>query len=156
MSDESVPESRAYTHLKCGSETVVSGQPFETVSNPMSSMEQTYCSQCNAMFGIAEYEWSDTGETIADYYARHSKNATSAQRFLTSKMFMVLLIAALGLSAATGGFLMLSGSSVAVRSFAAIGALVVGAFIGMMLFVELCDKPITRKVCGVKDTRILR
>lgn len=156
MAEESIPESRAYRHTSCGGETVVSGQPFETVSNPMSSMEQTFCSECNAMFAISEYEWSDTDESIADYYARHSKNATGTQRFLTSKKFMVSLIAFSGLSAAIGAFLLLSNSSVGVRAFGAIGGLMIGAFIGMMLFVEAFDKPITRNVCGVTDTRTLK
>ncbi len=156
MSDESVPESRAYTHLKCGSETVVSGQPFETVSNPMSSMEQTYCSQCNAMFGIAEYEWSDTGETIADYYARHSKSATPMQRFLTSKKSMVGLILTIALPAAGAAYWLMADSNWLAQVFGVIGGLVIGAFIGMMVFVELVDKPIKRKVCGVPDTRVLK
>ena len=156
MAESVAPESRAYRHRKCGTETVVSGQPFETVSNPMSSMQQTFCSECNAMFGITEYEWSDTGETIAEYYARHSKTATSTQRFLTSKRFMVLVIAMIAMPAAIGAYLLLADNIVLARVFGVIGGLIVGAFIGMMIFVELFDKPISRKVCGVSDTRMLR
>ncbi len=156
MAGDVLPESRAYRHRGCGTETVVSGQPFETVSNPMSSMTRTFCSGCNAMFGISEYEWSDTGETIADYYARHSKNATSLQRFLTSKRFMLLVIAMMTVPAAIGAFFLLANSSPLVRVFGVIGSLVIGAFIGMVIFVELFDKPISRKVCGVSDTRLLR
>jgi len=37
--------------------------------------------------------------------------------------------------------------------FGLIGGLVIGAFIGMMILGELFDKPITRNVCGVSDTR---
>ncbi len=107
------------------------------------------------MFGIAEYEWSDTGETIAEYYARHTANATSTQRFLTSKTFMLLLIGVIALSAAIGGYLLLADSNVLARVFGVIGGLVIGAFIGMMIFVEVFDKPISRKVCGVTDTRTL-
>lgn len=156
MTESTPPQSRTYRHRKCGAETVVSGQPFETVSNPMSSMTQTFCSECGAMFGITEFEWIDTGETIADYYARHSKNATSTQRFLTSKKFMILVIALLGLSASVGGYLLLSDNNMLARIFGFIGGLAVGAFLGMMIFIELFDKPISRKVCGVKDTRLLR
>ncbi len=108
------------------------------------------------MFGITEYEWSDTGETIADYYARHSKNATSTQRFLTSKKFMLLVIAMMTVPAAIGAFFLLANSSPLVRVFGVIGGLVISAFIGMVIFVELFDKPISRKVCGVTDTRLLR
>ena len=122
----------------------------------MSSMTQTFCSGCNAMFNITEYEWSDTGETIAEYYARHSKTATSLQRLLTSKKFMVLLIALFALLTAIGGYCLLLDNSVLARVFGIVGGLVIGAFIGMSIFVELVDKPISRKVCGVLDTRLLR
>lgn len=106
MADNLVPESRVYRHRKCGNDTTVTGQSFETVSNPMSSMERTFCSSCNAMSGISEYEWSDSGETIADYYARHSKNATSLQRFLTSKKFMILTILLIAVPAAVSAYVL--------------------------------------------------
>ena len=35
MAENPLPESRAYRHTKCGTETTVSGQSFETVSNPI-------------------------------------------------------------------------------------------------------------------------
>lgn len=156
MAENPLPESRAYRHTKCGTETTVSGQSFETVSNPMSSMERTFCTSCNSMFGIDEYEWADTGETIADYYARHSKNATALQRFLSSKKFMMTLILIVALPAAIGAFLLLANNNSLSRTLGSLAGLVVGAFIGMMLFVEAFAKPITRKVCGVNDTRVLK
>lgn len=156
MADNTAPESRSYRHRKCGTETSVGGQSFETVSNPMSSMEQTFCTACNSMFGIAEVEWADTGETIADYYARHSKSATPLQRFLVSKKFMVLIIAILAFSAAGGAYWLLANNNLLAKILGIVGGLVVGAFIGMMIFVEVIAKPITRKVCGVSDTRSLK
>jgi hypothetical protein len=156
MAEGTVPESRSYRHRQCGNETVVGGQSFETVSNPMSSMERTFCSSCNAMFGISEFQWSDSGETIADYYARHSKNATPAQRFLTSKKFMVLVILLLAIPAAVAAFILLANVNLLAQLLGAFGGLVVGAFVGMVIFVELFAKPITRKVCGVADTRSLQ
>jgi membrane associated rhomboid family serine protease len=108
------------------------------------------------MFGINEYEWADTGETIADYYVRHSKNATPRQRFLCSKKFMMMLILMVALAAAIGAFLMMANNNGVARILASLGGIVVGAFIGMMLFVEAIAKPITRKVCGVADTRVLK
>ncbi|MBD3676238.1 MAG: hypothetical protein HUJ26_22230 [Planctomycetaceae bacterium] len=155
MTDQLVPESRVYRHRQCGEETTVGDQSFETVSNPMSSMERTYCSSCGAMFEISEFEWSDTGETIADYYARHSQNATPSQRFLTSKKFMLLVILIIALPAAGGAFVLLANSGMLVRLLGAFGGFIVGAFIGMMIFVEAFAKPITKKVCGVTDTRTL-
>lgn len=156
MTDEPVPESRVYRHRQCGEETTVGDQSFETVSNPMSSMERTFCSSCQAMFEISEFEWSDTGETIADYYARHSKNATPSQRFLTSKKFMLLIILLIAVPAAGGAFVLLANSGMLARLLGAFGGLLVGAFIGMMIFVEAFAKPITKKVCGVTDTRSLK
>lgn len=108
------------------------------------------------MFGINEYEWSDTAETIAEYYARHSKNATSTHRFLTSKRFMTLVISMIAMSAAIGAYRLLADSIVLARVFGVIGGLIVGGFVGMMIFVEQFDRPISRKVCGVADTRMLR
>ncbi len=108
------------------------------------------------MFGIDEYEWADTGETIADYYARHSKNATSLQRFLSSKKFMLTLILLVALPAAIGAFMLMANNNGLARILGSIGSLVVGTFIGMMLFIEAFAKPITRKVCGVTDTRVLK
>ena len=156
MTDSLAPDSRNYRHRKCGTETTVSGQSFETVSNPMSSMEQTFCTACNAMFGITEYEWCDSGETIADYYKRHSKNATPIQRFLTSKKFMVLTILLIALPASGGAYWLMANNNWLARVLGVAGGLVIGAFIGMMIFVEVFAKPITRKVCGVADTRTLK
>jgi hypothetical protein len=79
MSDQLIPESRSYRHIQCSNETEVSGESFEVVSNPMSSMEQTFCSICGAMFPITDFEWADTSEKLSDYYARHSSDATGRQ-----------------------------------------------------------------------------
>ena len=108
------------------------------------------------MFGITEYEWIDTGETISDYYARHSKSATPLQRFLSSKKFMVLTISLIALPAAIGAYWPMGNGNWLARIFGVIGGFVIGAFIGMMIFVEVFAKPITRKVCGVSDTRNLK
>lgn len=155
MNEQAVPESRAYRHVKCGNDTVVSGQPFEVVSNPMSSMEQTQCSSCGAMYPITEFEWSDTGETISDYYARHTKNATDMQRFLCSKKFMVALIVLCILAIEIGVYFLLANAGGLVLFFGLVGGLVIGAIIGMSVFLSGFANPIKRKVCGVRDTRSL-
>jgi hypothetical protein len=155
MTEQTIPESRAYRHLQCGDETLVSGQSFEVVSNPMSSMEQTQCSTCGAMFPISDFAWSDTGEKLSDYYARHTQNATPAQRFLCSKTFMVIVIAgAAVLTAAAVSWLVWDMNWLA-RAICFAGGLGIGAFIGMALFLNVFANPITRKVCGVNDTRLL-
>lgn len=79
MTEQDIPESRTYRHIQCGNVTNVEGQSFEIVSNPMSSMERTLCASCGKMFPITDFEWVETKETIADYYARHSATATNMQ-----------------------------------------------------------------------------
>lgn len=156
MNTQAVPESRAYRHLACGNETEVGGQAFETVSNPMSSMEQTQCSGCTAMFPISQFAWVDTGETLSDYYARHTQNATDLQRFLCSKKFMVGVILVCILLTEIGVYFLMRNSGVGMTLFVMLGGVVVGGFIGMALFVSGFADPIKRKVCGVSDTRTLQ
>jgi uncharacterized membrane protein YcjF (UPF0283 family) len=156
MSAEAIPHSRAYRHLQCQQETLVEGQSFEVVSNPMSSMERTMCSTCGMMFPIADFAWVDTGETLADYYARHTQNATPAQRFLCSKKFMVAVIALFAIATAAGAYSIVANDNWLARVICVAGGLMVGAIIGGAIFLSGIEKPITRKVCGVKDTRMLR
>jgi hypothetical protein len=156
MPAEAIPDSRAYRHSRCRQETLVSGQPFEVVSNPMSSMERTMCSTCGAMFPIAEFAWADTGETLSDYYARHTQNATPAQRFLCSKKFMVAVIVVCAIAVAIAVYAFVAPNDWLTRIIIVAGGLMIGAFIGMVIFVSGIANPITRKVCGVADTRMLR
>ncbi len=155
MTEQAAPESRTYRHVKCGQDTVVSGQAFEVVSNPMSSMERTQCSSCGEMFPITDFAWSDTGETISDYYARHSRSATPLQRFLCSKKFMVAVIALSIVAMEIGIWFLLARGDKFVLAFCLVGGLVIGAIIGMAVFVSGFADPIKRTVCGVSDTRSL-
>lgn len=155
MTDQPIPESRVYRHVTCGGETMVSGQSFEVVSNPMSSMERTFCSTCNAMFPIAEYEWVNTKENLADYYARHTENATDMQRFLCSKKFMVGLAAFFAILATVGVYFLVADAGILAMVLSLIAAFVVGAMIGAAIFLNVVEKPIKKKVCGVSDTRML-
>jgi hypothetical protein len=154
MTEPTIPESRVYRHAQCGTETVISGQAFEVASNPMSDMTRTWCNQCSAFFPITEYEWSDTGEKISDYYARHSARATGFERFLCSKKFMIVCaVAGLVLGAVAGYFL--------VRNQALLLQIVMIPFLGGLGVFGACaiylalGKPITKRVCGVSDTRQL-
>lgn len=156
MAEAVIPESRSYRHSRCQQETVVGGQSFEVVSNPMSSMEQTMCSACNGMFPIAEYAWADTGELLSDYYARHTVNATPLQRFLCSKTFMVGIIAISAIVVAAASYVMVANDNWFARLICVAGGLMIGAFIGMAIFVSGIANPIKRNVCGVSDTRLLR
>ncbi|MBA3316285.1 MAG: hypothetical protein H0T47_23735 [Planctomycetaceae bacterium] len=156
MTEAAIPESRSYRHSRCQQETVVGGQSFEVVSNPMSSMEQTMCSTCGAMFPIAEYAWADTDESLSDYYARHTIHATPLQRFLCSKTFMVALIAIAAIAVAGAAYALVANDNWLTRLICVAGGLMIGAFIGMAIFVSGFANPIKRSVCGVSDTRLLR
>ncbi|QDU36128.1 hypothetical protein Mal4_04110 [Maioricimonas rarisocia] len=155
MNDQPVREERAYRHVTCGNETLVGGQSFEVVSNPMSGMERTMCSSCNAMFPISEFEWSDTGESLPDYYARHSQNATDMQKLLCSKKFMVAVILFFVVLTEIGIYFLLADEEFAVLAFCLVGGLMIGGIIGMSVFISGFADPIKKKVCGVSDTRLL-
>lgn len=156
MTDVIIPESRTYVHSQCGQETEVGGQAFEVVSNPMSSMEQTQCSNCGSMYPISEFSWADTGETISAYYARHTTNASNRQRFLCSKRFMVVVIGIAAIVTASAFYALVANDNLLTRLICVAGGLMVGAMIGMAVFLTGFANPIKRKVCGVPDTRALR
>jgi hypothetical protein len=154
MATQAVPESRVYRHLHCGSETVISGQAFEVASNPLADMTRTWCNQCNAFFPVTDYQWSDTGETISDYYARHSARATAIERFVCSKKF--LIVCALGglVLGGIGGYLLFRDEALWLQILMTLFVGGLGVFAASALFIQL-GKPITRRVCDVNDTRLL-
>ncbi len=114
------------------------------------------CSTCGAMFPIAEYAWADTDESLSDYYARHTIHATPLQRFLCSKTFMVALIAIAAIAVAGAAYALVANDNWLTRLICVAGGLMIGAFIGMAIFVSGFANPIKRSVCGVSDTRLLR
>ena len=155
MPDTSVPESRTYRHVKCGTETTISGQPFEVMSNPLSDMAQTWCTGCNSMFTLDEYEWADSGESLPAYCARHSAKATSFERFLCSRMNM-LVMGVIGLIlGGIGGYVLFRNSEMGVKIFMTIFCSGLGGFVGLAIYVSVICNLITRRVCGVSDTRAL-
>jgi hypothetical protein len=154
MTTPQVPESRAYRHLQCGADTVISGQSFEVASNPLSDMTRTWCSTCNAFFPVTECQWSDTGEKISDYYSRHSAGATQLQRFLCSKKFMIIC-AVIGLIAGgIGGYFLFRDSKLWLQIFMVPFVGGIGVFVMCAIYVQL-GNIITKRVCGVSDTRVL-
>ncbi|HEV8002145.1 MAG TPA: hypothetical protein VGP63_19810 [Planctomycetaceae bacterium] len=156
MSNDVPPESRSYLHAKCSTETVVGGTAFENVSNPMSSVTRTWCSQCGAYFPMSDYAWSDTGEKISDYYARHSKKATDLQHFLCSKKVMIALWIIGFISAAIGAYFLFEQRPLGAKLVLVPIGGAIGVAIASVVFVEGLANPIRRNVCGVKDTRLLK
>jgi hypothetical protein len=142
--------------LSCNTETTADGQLFETLSDPLSDMRHTWCDQCNGRFPLAEFAWSDTGEKIPDYYARHGARATRLERFLCSRNFLTFSLIFGFVAGAVLGFLMF-------REKPGMMKFVMTAFvggIGVVAFGSLKEfflaKLILRRVCGVKDTRMLK
>lgn len=156
MPDATVPESRDYRHVKCGTVTTISGQSFEVMSNPLSDMAQTFCSGCNSMFTLDEYEWADSGEKVLDYYARHSAKATPFQRFLCSRKNMLIMGGTGLVLGAIGGFLLFRNSDLGVKIFMTIFCSGLGGFAGLAVYVSVICNTVTRLVCGVTDTRKLQ
>lgn len=155
MSEATVPESRTYRHLTCKTETTISEQPFEVMSNPLSDMASTWCSQCEGQFPLSEYEWADTNEKVLDYYARHSAEATDLHRFLCSRKCMLILGGLGFVLGAIGGWFLFRGDAMWLRVVMPIFCGGFGAFGGLAVYVSALCGPITKKVCGVKDTRTL-
>jgi len=155
MPDATAPDSRSYRHLKCGTETTISGQAFEVMSNPLSDMERTWCIQCNSFFPLAEYEWADSGENVTAYYARHSAKATGLQRFLCSKKCMLVMALAGFVLGAVGGYLLFRNSALVAKILMTLFCGGLGAFAGLAFYISVLCNLITRNVCGVSDTRTL-
>jgi len=155
MTEQQVPESRVYRHHACGMDTVISGQPFEIISNPLGDMSRTWCNTCNSFFPMTDYSWSDSGEKITDYWARHSSRASKLERFLCSRAFLIMTAVAGLIIGLVLGYLMFhaKGGVVGVLLIGFIGF--VGVFVAVALNLSVMAKTITRRVCGVSDTRVL-
>jgi hypothetical protein len=156
MNQPAIPDSRVYRHDKCGTETVVSGDSFEAVSDPLSDMTRTWCSSCQAFFPLADYAWSDTGEKITDYYARHGARATGIERFLTSRKFLLISVVSGFLAGAVGGYLLFRGRGGFLTVFMTLFVAVIGVILFGSLKEFFLGKLIVRRVCGVRDTRLLK
>ncbi len=156
MAASNVPESRAYRHQQCNTETVVAGQSFETMSHPLSDVNRTWCSTCNDFFPIAEFAWTDTNETISDYYARHGAKATNLERFLCSKVFLLFSLVfglVVGIVLAVVFFRQNGAGAllIMIPTLGVIGVIVFGSLNAFFL-----GSLIARRVTCVSDTRLLK
>lgn len=154
MTEPPIPESRVYRHLQCRTETVISGDAFEVASNPLSDMTRTWCNTCNAFFPISDFEWSDTGEKISDYYARHSARATGFERFLCSKKFMIVCAITGFILGAVAGYFLARNQALLLQIIMVLFVGGLGVFGACAIYLAL-GKPIAKRVCGVSDTRLL-
>ena len=156
MNQPTVPESRLYLHQKCNTVTVVAGQSFECLSDPLSDMSRTWCSTCEAFFPLSDFQRADTGEKITDYYARHGARATKIERFLCSRLSFYI-------SAVIGFLVGVYLSFIGSRNDGQLVRIVMIPFSGMVGFIVFgslkeffLTKLIIRQVCGVSDTRMLK
>lgn len=89
------PTSRAYVHARCGGTTVVDGDDFVGLCNPMFGLlpVQTYCVKCAGVRPLEEFVWADTNETLAAYRQRLRATVVSPAAKLGQKVLrMVCLI----------------------------------------------------------------
>jgi len=149
-------DSRSYLHTTCGAETEISGPEFQALADPLASMQRTYCAECEDYFPLEEFQWSDTGETITDYYARHGATASSMDRFWCDTSGLVCL-GILGLLAGSVVGIVLgmaSGFWIGVGS--SIGLGLVGGIGGIVVRETLISPRILERVCGTRDVTSLQ
>lgn len=149
-------ESRVYRHEACGGVTVVDGDDFEGLSDPLTHFTGTWCTRCNDFFPVDEYEWLDTGERLTDYYARHTARATSLERFLASRTFSLIVIAVGFIAGTVGGFFLTEGQGFFPRVMLTVTNGVISVIILGSLNEFVLSKLIHWRVCGVSDTRMLK
>jgi hypothetical protein len=127
------------------------------MSDPLAGMKTTYCVACGDQFAVDEYAWSDTNESIADYYLRHQAGVRPSDLFWCGNGGLLLLVL-IGLS---GGAVFGLIVGMLVASWI-IGLIIAGvlAMAGMVVAIVIRESMIApkirRRVCGVEDTRTLR
>lgn len=149
-------ESRFYLCTSCGEETEISGPEFLALADPLANMKQTYCVECEEYLPLDQFKWSDTGESIPDYYKRHGAKATNIDRFWCDTSGL-LCLGILGLF--VGGML---GAVVGMTSgfwFGAIASIVLGlagGIAGLVIRETVISPRILERVCGTRDVTSLQ
>ena len=156
--------ARDYVHEECGMVTQIDGPEFQAFANPLSEMEQTYCSHCEEHDSVSRFCWEDSGELIADYFARHRQDIPEDVLDQTSHA-QVIKFAIRG--AITGGIVAvaLGGLTGALTSTLAgvvtgiillLIAVPLGAILHFMSFEKKIVQPLLEEHLGVKDVGELR
>jgi hypothetical protein len=155
MSQEEIPEMRIYRHHRCNEETFVDGIHYMGLSDPLSGAKTTWCAYCEEFFPLSEYVWTDTGETIAAYYARHGAKASDMDRFLCSRNFWIIIASVGLLVGAAAGYVLARHQAFLVMIVAIVVAGFVGVVVATAIKAFVIHASILRRVCGVEDTRLL-
>jgi hypothetical protein len=88
-----VPEQRTYIHLPCGRSTVVDGDDFRGLCDPVGGLfgTTTFCTICNQQDRLDRFIWADTKESIADY-RRRMRSTVSPFYMLRRRMLQWLCV----------------------------------------------------------------
>lgn len=104
-----------------------------------------------------QYVWSDTNESIGDYYTRHRAHARPMDLFWCGNGGLALLVLLAFSDAIFFGLLvgvLLSDWKIGVAVAASLT--VAGAIVAVVIRESVVAPKIRRRVCGVEDTRELR
>jgi hypothetical protein len=151
-----IRESRDYIHAKCRQTTTIDGPEFEVLANPLVGMVGTWCDHCEDHFPLREFAWADTRERITDYYDRHSAKATSLQKLLVSRKFLLAAGIVGFVAGAVGGAVL---SNVLKGLPAAVLAIGGGLFTAVLVAVVdllYVTPAVTRQALGTSDCRTLK
>ena len=152
-----VPESRPYTHDRCEQMTEVSGEAFTSLASPLTGLEQTYCNACKSMFPIAEFRWTDSNETLPNYYQRHGDKATKFDRFIASRRSIIagLVVAvAIGIFA-FAFFFFVRGDGFVTAIGCGIGSATLSLIPIAAILFSVLTPMVHKRACGVSDPREL-
>lgn len=150
-----IPDSRSYTHDKCGEVTVVSESEFKIVASPLPGCRMTMCCGCGQHFPIAEFKWSDSGERIVDYYARHRAKASLSAHLVSSLAFSLSLIALGAVAGVALGIAAGQWLGIMIGIIVGIIGVLGGMLAGLLLASSLEDR-IVPSALGVPDVRCLK
>jgi hypothetical protein len=131
--DPITPTGRVYVHTRCGGATRVSGRDYRHICDPFWPCSSTYCCTCAGFAPLAEVQWADTGETVADY-RRHMARQTPLLPKAWRCGVGFLVGAALGATAGLAVVLIVQ----AIQRGANAPALSTGALIGGAIGALLC------------------
>lgn len=155
MVDDTIPDSRSYTHVNCGTATVVSGHDFSALTDPFSAVQATFCVACNKHFPLDEFIWDDTQEPILAARRRLAMQSPAWVRLISGRVGCFgILLACVGLGLATGWGLGLLGGL--FKWICPIAGALVGAVASVVLFTWLLNPFILRRYYGVTDCRLLK
>jgi hypothetical protein len=143
-------EARVYKHRKCGGRTTVSGMALVYMTHIFDHPDRTECEECNDTFPMREFVWDDTGEGLADYYARYAGRFQGKDRFLGSNSVVMTMLALGVLLGGIAGFWIGRGwGRLAMVVSIGLGAMLVG-LVGFAAGAAI-SQHVRRRILGTDD-----